>query len=206
MDCSWYVIPSACFNSRNSVEIPKQENCKYLCNKASKLTEGDVSNAKMTLVMQISWALISKCHEIKKSWFSKFSSEIALAICQYIRADLRRFDFNQFETMKASGLRWTKASANSIIGETNDWYCNLHAILSTHVLKTDRDNFHVHQRELFVINTASHCNVAELYFRYLQVISSAERSDLGFSSMWYHWKIFVQWETTTIHSFHKRCL
>lgn len=151
--------------------------------------------------MQISWALISKCHEIKNSWFSKFSSKIALAICQYIRADLRRIDFKQFETMKASGLRWTKASANSIIGETNNWYWNLHAILSTHALKTDRDNFHVHQRELFVINTASHCNVAELYFRYLQVISSAERSNLGFSSMRYHWKIVVQWETTLYIAF-----
>jgi hypothetical protein len=32
--------------------------------------------------------------------------------------------FQNIETMKASGLRWTKASANSIIGETNNWYCN----------------------------------------------------------------------------------
>jgi len=155
--------------------------------------------------MQISWALISKCHEIKKSWFSKFSSKITLAICQYIRADLRRFDFKQFETMKASGLRWTKASANSIIGETNDWYCNLHAILSTHALKTDRDNFHVHQRELFVINTASHCNVAELYFRstgYLECRKKWPWIQFHAISL----EDLRPMRKDTIHSFHKRCL
>jgi hypothetical protein len=57
-----------------------------------------------------------------------------------------------------------------------------------HTCSKDRlSQYSLHQRELICSYSASHCNVAELYFRYLQVISSAGRSNLGFGS--YRWKI-----------------
>lgn len=163
MDCSWYAIPSACFNLCNSVETPNKRIANFYAIK-SKLTEvwrqqskddSSIAN-QLSTDKQMPW---DKEIVIQQVFFWNCVGDMPIHSGRFAK-----IWFQVFETMKASCLRWTKASANSNIGETNDWYWNFHAILSTHVLKTDRDNFHVHQRELFVINTASHCNVAELYF------------------------------------------
>jgi hypothetical protein len=63
-----------------------------------------------------------------------------------------------------------------------------------HTCSKDRlSQYSLTSKGIDLFYSASHCNVAELYFRYLQVISSAGRSNnLGFGS--YRWKIFVQWQ------------